>query len=74
METGFGIEPNSPPFTGDSTGLKPAVGTSQLNQSRKHLQERSNAAAQGQIATGGMAQDVVAGWGDSGAMGSVCSG
>jgi hypothetical protein len=33
LETGFGIEPNSFPFTGSSTGLKPAAGASQLNQS-----------------------------------------
>jgi len=35
METGLGIEPNSVPFTVSSTGLKPAAGASQLNQSNR---------------------------------------
>jgi len=33
LETGFGIEPNGRPCTGGPTGLKPAAGASQLNQS-----------------------------------------
>lgn len=36
-ETGFGIEPNSSPFIGNSTGLKPVAGTSQLNQSYRAI-------------------------------------